>query len=87
MAQLQQLQNIGKTLATRLEEIGVLTEQDLVALGPTEAHRRIQQNYPETRLPVCYYLYSLEGAIRGVNWRDFTDQQKLSMRRQAGLAS
>lgn len=86
MNELLKLKNIGKILAARLEEIGVHTRQDLEAMGSTTAHRTIQQNYPETNLPVCYYLYSLEGALQNIDWREFTPEQKRSMRLAAGLA-
>lgn len=86
MNDLLKLKNIGKTLAARLDEIGVQCYHDLHAMGSAEAHRRIQQNYPEASLPVCYYLYSLEGALLGIDWREFTPEQKRNMRQAADLA-
>ena len=85
MSQLIELKNIGKTLAARLEEIGVHTPLELEQLGAAQAHRRIQQNYSDAKLPVCYYLYSLEGAIQGKDWREFSDGEKKEMRSDAGV--
>ena len=86
MLETQKLKNIGKVLSSRLQEIGVVTREDLVKLGSAEAHRRIQLNYPETKLPVCYYLYSLEGAIMDMNWREFSEEQKRLLREKAAVA-
>jgi DNA transformation protein len=66
--QLGQLKNIGATIEARLREVGVRTAAELRRLGAIGAYRRIQAAYPEKRLPVCFYLYSLEGALRGVHW-------------------
>jgi len=85
MSHLTKLKNIGKTLTARLEEIGVHTPQDLKQLGAPEAHRRIQQQHPDTKLPVCYYLYSLEGVLQEKDWREFTDEEKEKMRSEAGV--
>jgi len=80
MSDLRNLKNIGKTLAARLDEIGVHTPQELNRLGAPEAHRRIQKNHADQKLPVCYYLYSLEGAIQEKDWREFTEAEKAAMR-------
>ena len=85
MKQLTRLRNIGSTVAKRLEEIGVFSEKDLEEMGSAEAYLRIQANYPESHLPVCYYLYSLEGALQNKDWREFSDRQKLNMQRAAGI--
>ena len=79
------LQNIGKTLAFRLQEIGVTTEADLKAMGSAQAYRKLSANNPGRHLPVCYYLYSLEGAIQGKHWDDFSEQERTKMRKLAGL--
>ena len=63
-----QLKNIGPTISRRLTEIGIHTKADLEAIGSVAAYRRICEKHPGTTIPVCYYLYSLEGALRGVHW-------------------
>ena len=62
------LENIGPTIAARLEEVGIRTPEELAAAGPVEAYRRLKQRAGEASVPLCYYLYSLEGALRGVHW-------------------
>lgn len=65
---LHRLKNIGPTIRKRLNEIGVETRDDLERIGPVEAYRRICLNYPSRTIPVCYYLYSLQGALMGLHW-------------------
>jgi len=85
MSEMTKLKNIGKTVAKRLEEIGVFSKTDLKSLGSAKAYQKIQQNHPETHLPLCYYLYSLEGALNNKDWRSFTEEQKSTMRQKAGI--
>lgn len=77
-----QLKNIGPTVARRLLEIGVKTRKDLEAVGPVAAYRHISANYPGKHLPVCYYLYSLEGALRDQHWNEIPEQAKMALRSQ-----
>lgn len=67
---LAQLRNIGPTIRERLSEIGIETRADLQRIGPVKAYRRICENYPDQTIPVCYYLYSLQGALMDVHWDD-----------------
>ena len=77
-----QLKNIGPTIARRLAEIGIHTKADLEAIGPVAAYRRMCVKHPGTTIPVCYYLYSLEGALRDVHWDDIGETVKHSLRIQ-----
>ena len=67
---LRQLRNIGPTICKRLNEIGVYTRKDLQRMGSVRAYQRICENYPNLTIPVCYYLYSLEGALMDAHWDD-----------------
>jgi DNA transformation protein len=71
-----QLRNIGPTIARRLQEIGIRTSDELSAVGPVTAYCRICAKYPGQTLPVCYYLYSLEGALRDQHWDALDPQVK-----------
>lgn len=77
----EDLRNIGSTIASRLNEIGVYTEEDLRSLGAIEAHQRIREKYPEKTLPVCYYLYSFDGALEDVHWDDLPESRKKFLRK------
>ena len=65
---LAELPNIGPTIESRLNEIGVYIRADLERIGAANAYKRICENYPDQTVPVCYYLYSLQGALMGVHW-------------------
>jgi DNA transformation protein len=72
----EQLRNIGATIARRLREIGIHTRDELQAVGAAAAYRRICEAYPGKTIPVCYYLYSLEGALRDEHWDALGSQVK-----------
>jgi len=70
------LKNIGPTIAARLAAVGVRTVGDLRALRPAEAYRRLRAANPGKTIPVCYYLYSLQGALDGVSWEALPQSTK-----------
>lgn len=82
---ISELQNIGKTVAGRLHQIGITTESDLRRVGAARAYKRLAEQQPGKHLAVCYYLYSLEGAIQNRHWDDFSDKEKKQLRLAAGL--
>ena len=82
---LNQLMNIGKTVSRRLGDIGVTDASKLRTMGAAEAYRRLSEANPNKHLPVCYYLYSLEGAIQGRHWTDFSDSEKETLLAAAGF--
>lgn len=67
-SELSRLKNIGPTIERRLNEIGVYTRSDLDRIGPARAYQWICRTYPNQTIPVCYYLYSLQGALMDVHW-------------------
>lgn len=78
---LDDLPNIGPTLLRKLNRIGVHSVNDLKKLGPAKAYAKLCR-FEEKRLPVCYYLYSLEGALRGVHWDHLSKERKDKLLRQ-----
>lgn len=81
---LTELPNIGAKLAGMLEDAGVRNRSDIRRIGAPALYRRLQATSPR-KLPVCYYLYSLEGAVQGRHWNDFTETEKRKLRLAAGL--
>lgn len=79
---LKQLKNIGKTVEQRLNEIGIYCEKDLARVGPIEAYRRVKSRYPNSTMPVCYYLYSLQGALMDLHWDDLPAELKKKLQSQ-----
>jgi len=81
----EELTNIGVTVANKLRHIGIQTQQDLKKMGSAKAYIQLSLIEPNKTLPVCYYLYSLEGAIKNKDWRTLTENTKKKLRSQAGI--
>jgi DNA transformation protein len=81
---LTDLKNIGRKIAGRLNEVGIFSENDLRRVGAVGAHRMIKERYPDVTLPVCYYLYSFEGALTDQHWDDIGEQKKGELRAEIG---
>jgi len=78
------LKNIGPTIAARLQAVGVETVGDLRAAGPAEVYKRVRAAHPGTTIPVCYYLYSLQGALDGEHWDALSPAVKERLLQGAG---
>lgn len=81
---LTDLKNIGKKIASRLNEIGVFSEDELRHVGAVGAHLMIKEKHPEETLSVCYYLYSFEGALIDKHWNEIGEQRKKQLKSQIG---
>jgi DNA transformation protein and related proteins len=84
-SELLQLRNLGVTVVKRLQAIGIHTRAELAQMGAAEAYRRMAIQAAPHRLAVCYYLYSLEGALQDRHWDDFSLDEKAALRLQTGL--
>lgn len=62
------LKNIGKTIEKRLRDIDIHSREDLERVGSVDAYRMICSQHPGKTIPVCYYLYSFEGALMDLHW-------------------
>ena len=76
--------NIGSTILKRLNEIGVYSLADLAEITPVKAYKRICEQNPNKSFPVCYYLYSLEGALLDLHWDDLPKDLKKDLLKQVG---
>ena len=77
------LTNIGRTIAARLEIVGIRTVGDLRRVGgPAAAYKLVAANNPGKTTPVCYYLYSLQGALDGKHWDALPEKVKQKLLRQ-----
>ena len=81
---LTDLRNIGKTIAERLNEVGIYSEDDLRSVGAVGAHRLIKEKHPNETLAVCYYLYSFEGALTDKHWNALDEERKQHLNAQVG---
>lgn len=79
---LSKAKNIGKTIEKRLNEIGVFSLADLAEMTSVIAFKKIKENHKEKTIPVCYYLYSLEGALLDLHWNDLPLELKEELKRR-----
>jgi DNA transformation protein and related proteins len=73
---LKESKNIGSTIMKRLNEIGVYSLADLAEISPVMAYKKICEQNPNKTFPVCYYLYSLQGALLDLRWDDLPRELK-----------
>ena len=66
--------NLGPVTAEWLAAIGVATLADLAALGAVEAYARLR--FVHGRQVTRNALFGMEAAIRGVDWRSLTPDDK-----------
>lgn len=76
------LKNIGPTIEKRLNEIGIKSRGDLERVGAANAYKMIRDRNPGRTVPVCYYLYSLQGALMGRHWDDVPEKMKEQLLKQ-----
>lgn len=77
MAVLSDLPNIGKNNAAQLQEVGIITPEQLREAGSREAWLRIKAIDPSA----CYNrLCGLEGAIQGIRWHDLAPEVKAELK-------
>lgn len=81
---LKRAKNIGTTILKRLNEIGIYSLADLAKITPVKAYKKICEQNPGKTFPVCYYLYSLEGALLDMHWNDLPKDLKKDLLKQVG---
>ncbi|MCT4565561.1 MAG: TfoX/Sxy family protein [Maledivibacter sp.] len=65
MGELNKLPNIGKALEKRLNEVDIVTKDELLSLGSKEAFKKLR----EVDGGACLNsLCALEGAVQGIRW-------------------
>lgn len=77
--------NIGSTIRLKLNEVGIFSLADLAETTAVGAYKRICQNNPGKTFPVCYYLYSLQGALLDLHWDDLPVEMKAELRKQVSV--
>ena len=82
---LRGLRNIGPTIAGRLEAVGLKTVGDLKRIGPAKAFNLVKSTYSGVTIPVCYYLYSLQGALEDKHWDALAASSKTQLLHDAGI--
>ena len=77
MGKLSKLPNIGKVVEAQLNQIGIITEDDLKSIGAKQAWLKIQ----EIDESACINrLLALESAIQGVKKTELSDDVKSDLK-------
>ncbi len=79
MAELQSIRNIGPAFAASLQAAGIMTAEDLHALGADAAYTRLLQNGARPHF-IGYYV--LHMALQGRPWNDCKGEEKKALRRR-----
>jgi len=74
LKELQNLPNIGKTLAIKLIKSGINNSRDLKTKGSERAI--ISISALENNGVCINMLYALEGAVQGVRWHNLSKERK-----------
>ena len=78
---LTDMKNIGKTMAEKLESVEIDSAEKLSELGAEAAFFRLQAAYPH----VCLvHLYTLEGAIKGIEFNNLPEERKSELKKFCG---
>lgn len=78
MKTLTDLPNIGKTLADKLNMIGIKNEQELKEIGSENAIIKIATI---ENSGVCInMIYAIEGAIQGIRWHGLDKDKKQDLK-------
>lgn len=74
----------GQSIAKRLFEVGIYSFAELQQISASNAYLKIKESFPDKTLPVCYYLYSLEGALLDLHWDGISEKRKKELLREVG---
>ena len=78
MKKLIDLPNIGKTLAEKLNLVGIKNKQELEEVGSENAIIKIATI--ENSGACINMLYALEGAIQGIRWHELDNDRKQELK-------
>ena len=78
MKPLTELPNIGKTLADKLNKVGIENEIDLKSVGSENAIVKIATL--ENNDVCINMLYALEGAIQNIRWHNLDSDRKKELK-------
>lgn len=73
--------SLGKASAEMLLEAGIDSVRELRRLGPTECYRRLR--FRHGRRATTNFMYALDCASRGIDWRRLTPARKAELKKSA----
>ena len=77
MGELSKLPNIGKELERQLNEVGIMTADELKELGAQQAWLKIRAIDPSACL---HRLTALEGAVEGIKKTELSPDKKAELK-------
>ena len=77
MGELSKLPNIGKELERQLNEVGIMTADELKELGAQQAWLKIRAIDPSACL---HQLTALEGAVEGIKKTELSPDKKAELK-------
>lgn len=75
----EQLRNLGPVSAQWLAEVGIHSSTDLRQVGSVAAYALVRRQQPKASLNL---LWGLEAAMRDIDWRELTEDDKHNLREQ-----
>ncbi|QCQ50866.1 TfoX/Sxy family DNA transformation protein [Bacteroides fragilis] len=72
--------NAIRTFKGLVADLRIFTLADLAETTSVKAFIKIREQHPEKTIPVCYYLYSLEGALLNLHWNDIPSELKKELK-------
>jgi DNA transformation protein len=60
----------------KLKSVGIITAEELKAVGSEEAYVRLKLRYPETKSMCLVHLYAIEGAVSDTEYNQLPDDVK-----------
>ena len=79
---IEELRNIGPKSGAWLRECGICTVEDLRSLGSVAAYQLVARSRRRVSLNL---LWALEAGLRDRDWRDLTEEEKLTRRCEFGI--
>ena len=77
MGELSKLQNISTVVEGKLNEVGIITQNQLKDIGSKQAFLSLRKNDSGACLNM---LCALEGAIQGIRWHSLSDDVKKELK-------
>ena len=77
MGELSKLQNISTVVEGKLNEVGIITQNQLKDIGSKQAFLSLRKNDSGACLNM---LCALEGAIQGIRWHSLSDDIKKELK-------
>lgn len=76
---IESLMNLGPKSGEWLRAVGIVSIDDLRAVGPIDAYCLVKQNFPRASLNL---LWAMDAGLKNKHWRSLTSDRKDHLRRR-----